>query len=76
MKPNNQKKLVFIYNYILSPIIILVMFWTIFFDGNSFSFQKIIDHKSDPKLYIAFILAILFLLFLRWNMKFPKDNKK
>jgi len=75
MKPNNRKKLVFIFNYIFSPIAVLIMFWTFFFDGNSFSIQKIIDHKCDPKFYIAFILAILFLLLLRQGMKFPKDNQ-
>lgn len=76
MKPNNIKKLVFIYNYILSPIIILIMFWTIFFDGNSFSVQKIIDHRFNLKLYLAIALAIAFLLFIRHGIKFPKDNQK
>lgn len=76
MKPNNLKKLVFIFDYIWGPIVILIMFWTFFFDGNSFSIQKIMDHKYDPKLYIALTLAILFWVFLRRGMKFPKDNKE
>lgn len=76
MKPNNIKKSVFIYNYVFSPITVVIMFCVLFFDGDSISFQKIIDHKSDPKLYLAIVLAIVFLLFLRHGMKFPKDDKK
>lgn len=76
MKPNNTKKSIFIYNYIFSPITVIIMFWVLFFDGDSFSLQKIIDHKSDPKLYFAIALAIAFLLFLRHGMKFPKNDNK
>lgn len=74
MKPNNIKKTVFIYNYVFNPITVIIMFWVIFFDSDSFSFQKIINHKSNPKLYLA--IALAFLLFLIHGMKFPKDDKK
>ncbi len=76
MKPNNIKILTFVYNYIFSPIAIIVMFWIIFFEGNSFSLQKIIDHKFDLKLYLALFLAIAFLIFFRRGIKLPKDNNK
>ena len=72
MKPNNIKKLVFVFNYIFTPIAILLIFWILFFEGNSFSIQKIISHKSDVKLYLALALAIAFAIFIRHGMKFPK----
>lgn len=76
MKSNNRKKIVFIYNYIFSPVVILIIFWTLFFDGSSFTIQKMIDHKFDLKLYLALALAIAFLLFIRHGIKFPKDDQK
>lgn len=75
MKSNNQKHQVFIFNYIWSPIIILIMTGVFFFKGGEISIQKIIDHKSDPKLYVAFALAILFLVLLRRGIRFPKNNQ-
>jgi len=52
------------------------MFWCFFFEGDSFSIEKIIAHKNDPRMYLALFWAILSLLFFRWWMKFPKNNKK
>lgn len=76
MRSNNQKTLIFIFNYIISPITVLLMFGVFFFKGEEISIQKIVDHKHDPQLYIAIALAIIFLIFLRRGMKFPKDSNK
>lgn len=76
MNPNNQKKMIFIYNYICSPAFVILMFWTFYFKGERFSIQKIIDNRCDPKLYLAFMLAIISLMFFRYGNKFPKDENK
>lgn len=74
MKPNNIKKLIFIYNYLISPIYILLMFWLLFFSGESFSINEIIAHKYDLRMYLALIWAIISLILLRWGMKYPKNK--
>lgn len=76
MTSNNLKILNFINKYVISFIYIILMFWCFFFEGDSFSIEKIIAHKNDPRMYFALFWAILSLLFFRWWMKFPKNNKK
>lgn len=75
MKPNNIKILNFINKYIISLIYILIMFWSFFFKGDSFSLEKIIEHKNDPRMYLALLWAIISLLLFRWWMRFPKQKK-
>lgn len=72
MKPSNIKKLIFINNYIVSPVYIILMFWLFFFNGEPFSIEEIIAHRCDLKMYLAFLWAIISLILLRWEMKYPK----
>lgn len=74
MKLKIQKAVSFFNKYISGPIVVLVMFWISFFKGEPFSIQKIIDARYEPKLYVAAIMAVAFLLFLRYNKK--QNNKK
>ncbi len=72
MKSKNHRPYIFIYNYIYSPLVVLVMFWIFFFKGERFSIEKIINQRYEPSLYIAIGCAIGFLLIMRYNKKFPK----
>ncbi|MEZ0184132.1 hypothetical protein AB9T89_17940 [Flavobacterium oncorhynchi] len=74
MKLKIQKAVIFFNKYLYSPTVLLGMFWIFFFKGERFSIQKIIDARYEPKLYVAAIMAVAFLLFLRYNKK--QNNKK
>lgn len=76
MKPKNIKKFVFINNYIISPLYILIMFWLFFFKGDAFSLEKIVNQKHNPRMYLALLFAILGFIILRWSIKFPRDSQK
>lgn len=73
---SKTKKARFFINYILGPVYVLVMFRITFFEDHESFTEKVIAHKSDPKLYIAIALAAIFLIFFRRGMKFPKDINK
>lgn len=75
MKPKTKKTRFFI-NYILGPVYILVIFRITFFEGYESFTEKIIAYKNDLMMYLAFILAIISWIFIRWGMKFPKSNKE
>lgn len=73
MKPNHTKTYIII-NYILLPLYALLMFRIMFFEDSDSFIEKIIVNKSNPMMYLALLLSILSSLFLRWGMKFPKNN--
>lgn len=71
-----NKSSVFFINYILSPLYVLIFFRILFFEDSESFTEKIMMHKYDLKMYLALLLSVLSLIFLRRGMKFPKDNKK
>lgn len=73
---SKTKKARFFINYILGPVYILFMFRITFFEDYESFTEKIIEHKSDPLMYLAFILAVISWLFIQWGAKFPKNNKQ
>lgn len=74
MKSETKKAHLFI-NYILGPVYILFMFRITFFEDYESFTEKIIAHKSDPMMYLAFILTIISWILIQSGMKFPKNNK-
>lgn len=71
MESKNKNTFIFI-NYILSPAYVFIMFWIMFFEDNDSFINKLTAHKTDPKMYIAFLLSVLSLILLRKGMKFSK----
>ena len=72
MKPKNAR---FVLNYILSPAYILILFRIMFFEDHESFTEKIVLHKTDPKMYLALLLCFISLIVLHWGMKTAKTIK-